>query len=943
MTAIHITQQRQLLKLLEKLHQAESRAWFLNKCLESKIAPATLHVKPPQNGASARPDTQNRFRNVAHHTSSQNVKVALQDAKRDVDEFGQNLDSFLDNQEDRATLENFVTRHGPRIMQNAHHKYSQRLAHLKMKNGIVDDAPIQGIVLENQSQKKKTRRFMKRSRFRRWKKRQAAKRIDLVFNYSDFQLTPAMVSLLNRGMGFAVTPEKLNVAQLHAELDRYDRRMLWKYHWFKEKELDDGSDGEGEGDKNGNIFKLHKTNMPSQKPPKAVSDYLSAVRYELLAKTDKKCTSNLPPREQEALKELKRAVSSGQIVIKKADKGGGVCVMNMVDYIAEMTSQLTAKTNTGDGEIQFYVPAQQKDLGAQVKRVNDLVEFGHSKGFISDDDKTAMRLQTPKGGRLYGQPKVHKGIKPGAKIPPCRPIISNSGSNTEKISSYIDHFAKAEVFKLPSYIEDTPHILRVFEQENQKGPQPKNSFPVTVDVVGLYTNIPTFGPEGGIQAFSGAMNRRENQSTPTWYLLNLLKEVLSQNIFEFNDKFYRQVVGTAMGTAVAPTYANLFMGWLEETKLLGEWTGTPPRLWKRFIDDIMFIWDSSVEELELFISHLNAQHPSIKFTATYDSHTREIPFLDTNISLNDDGQIVTDLYKKPTAKAQYLLPTSCHPGHVTKNIPFSLGYRLLRICSSKITFNQRLEELRQDLLSRQYPPKIVDDAFKRVRCIPRSEALKKVIRSSTEREPLVITYHPQLVSVTGAVRKYHQVMTRESQPLARCFKEPSLVAYKRPKNLGEELIRAKVSTRRKSKRNKNGFTHCGRFCMVCRTSQPATSHQCHRTGEKWDIVNPINCLTSGVIYLNSCRKCPAWTPYIGETGRRFCDRVAEHRAAIQSDSSYFGGHFSLPGHSVNDMVPLAIEKVRCSDPKLEPALRKRREKLWINRYDATTYGCNKRE
>jgi hypothetical protein len=83
--------------------------------------------------------------------------------------------------------------------------------------------------------------------------------------------------------------------------------------------------------------------------------------------------------------------------------------MNMVDYIAEMTSQLTAKTNTGDGEIQFYVPAQQKDLGAQVKRVNDLVEFGHSKGFISDDDKTAMRLQTPKGGRLYGQPKVHKG------------------------------------------------------------------------------------------------------------------------------------------------------------------------------------------------------------------------------------------------------------------------------------------------------------------------------------------------------------------------------------------------------------------------------------------------------------------------------------------------------------------------------------------------------
>ena len=35
-------------------------------------------------------------------------------------------------------------------------------------------------------------------------------------------------------------------------------------------------------------------------------------------------------------------------------------------------------------------------------------------------------------------------------------------------------------------------------------------------------------------------------------------------------------------------------------------------------------------------------------------------------------------------------------------------YNYLCLICSKITFNQRLEELRQDLLSRQYPPKIVD-------------------------------------------------------------------------------------------------------------------------------------------------------------------------------------------------------------------------------------------
>lgn len=43
--------------------------------------------------------------------------------------------------------------------------------------------------------------------------------------------------------------------------------------------------------------------------------------------------------------------------------------------------------------------------------------------------------------------------------------------------------------------------------------------------------------------------------------------IIERNSFEFNDKFYTQVTGTAMGTAMAPSYANLFMSELE-TRLL---------------------------------------------------------------------------------------------------------------------------------------------------------------------------------------------------------------------------------------------------------------------------------------------------------------------------------------------------------------------------------------
>ena len=178
-------------------------------------------------------------------------------------------------------------------------------------------------------------------------------------------------------------------------------------------------------------------------------------------------------------------------------------------------------------------------------------------------------------------------------------------------------------------------------------------------------------------------------------------------------------------------YACLFMGSLEN-KILQAWKGPTPYLWRRYIDDIFFIWRASVEDLETFIEFINDQHPYIKFTATYDTTTKTIPFLDMSVSINDDGLLETDLFKKETAKVQYLLRASCHPGHITKNIPYSLLYTVKRICSKGEDFKIRLEQLRQNLLSHSYPPKIIDDAFKRVIKINRLEAIKRVTKTKED-------------------------------------------------------------------------------------------------------------------------------------------------------------------------------------------------------------------
>ena len=63
------------------------------------------------------------------------------------------------------------------------------------------------------------------------------------------------------------------------------------------------------------------------------------------------------------------------------------------------------------------------------------------RNLISEADKVTMQ-PSGKPNRLYGLPKVHKGIAEGKNIPPCRPIVSNSGSNTEMISALVDHYSK---------------------------------------------------------------------------------------------------------------------------------------------------------------------------------------------------------------------------------------------------------------------------------------------------------------------------------------------------------------------------------------------------------------------------------------------------------------------------------------------------------------------
>ena len=65
---------------------------------------------------------------------------------------------------------------------------------------------------------------------------------------------------------------------------------------------------------------------------------------------------------------------------------------------------------------------------------------------------------------------------------------------TENISAFVDFHIKALAVKHFSYLQDTPDFLRLLETEVNNGDAlPANTIIATIDVCGLYTNIPMRG------------------------------------------------------------------------------------------------------------------------------------------------------------------------------------------------------------------------------------------------------------------------------------------------------------------------------------------------------------------------------------------------------------------------------------------------------------------
>ena len=224
----------------------------------------------------------------------------------------------------------------------------------------------------------------------------------------------------------------------------------------------------------------------------------------------------------------------------------------------------------------------------------------------------------------------------------------------------------------------------------------------------------------GLLALKYFFDQRTVKEPSSETLLRLAELVLTLNCFSFAGNYYKQINGVAMGTKMGPSYANLFVGYVEH-QFFNQYDGPKPDLYGRYIDDCIGAISSSREELNRFITSVNSFHPALRYT--WEISETSLAFLDIKVSIN--GNVLrTTVHYKPTDSHSYLLHSSSHPSHVKNSIPYSQFLRLRRLCSDDSDFSNKSQEMCQFFEKRGYPASVIQTAHHRAQQTDRQSALQ---------------------------------------------------------------------------------------------------------------------------------------------------------------------------------------------------------------------------
>ena len=162
-----------------------------------------------------------------------------------------------------------------------------------------------------------------------------------------------------------------------------------------------------------------------------------------------------------------------------------------------------------------------------------------------------------------------KFIKPGN---PVRPIVSSRGSVTYGVAKVINKVLKPLVGESPHHIQSTGNFVSKAKGLTLQMGECLSSY----DVTSLFTSVPI---DPALNVIKDLLEKDEKLNDrrvlSVQNIMELLQFCLHNTYFSFQNKFYEQVEGVAMGSPVSLTVANLYMEYFEGKALKS--AANPPR------------------------------------------------------------------------------------------------------------------------------------------------------------------------------------------------------------------------------------------------------------------------------------------------------------------------------------------------------------------------------
>ena len=680
---------------------------------------------------------------------------------------------------------------------------------------------------------------------------------------TDVELSAGEIDILLHGLSFTPTP-KGDLHEFEKDIFNFTRKLRLQHHFA------------GKPNKDVSIIKKPSTWIP--KRGKSIELEKMVQPIEQMNVWYQRAEDNIP-HLRKALKTLTERTKTNEIIIKPADKGEIIVLQTVQDYRDMCLRHLE------DEEYYEIVPENPTEL---VKA--EVENFANKyKEILTNNEYRYLTADDHKLSNFYMLPKLHKNtelngiitrsnaeylqVKLSSKIE-GRPISSGPAYHTKGNSIILHHILQPALERIDHILKDTFDFVERVEKHNQPGTKL-----VSWDIKSLYTNI-------NHELFHDAISywiEKLREELPLLsrfskeFIMEGLKIILKFNYFYFDKQYRHQIKGTAMGTTFAVVGSNLVIGFLEVRMFVRlpdlyphDFVDIFIRNYFRFLDDLFHKWLSEFN-IQPFGEILNDMDPDLKFIM--DNMSEENNFLDVKMEINDENELEFDVYYKPTNSFGYLRFTSCHPYHTRKNIATSLAKRIIRIVSHNR--GERIDHLVDNLRSRNYPKKIINEALVKVFQPKRYAETEEIITFTHTHNPNHV-YDKKLIAdcLEGPV----------SKSLQKTFgKTKTLITTRQPPNLRKLLVRAKFDVERPIRPLKlNGLFPCGK-CVYCRRGyiQHAEEVVLKRNGKvvRWRYNRQFSCDSENILYFVKNQ----WDDefYLGKA-KNTRQRTAKHKSDVEN-------------------------------------------------------------